>query len=721
MAEVVVAKQETREEKPRGKAVNLNHRTYYLNRELSWLQFNERVLEEALDDGNPLLERVKFLSIFSSNLDEFFMIRVSGLRRQLAGGALQAPPDGMSPAEQLTATRDRLEPALDQAEDCWKNEIRSQLKREGIKVLNHDDLKSKQRKLLRKLFKKEIFPALTPLAFDPGHPFPHISNLSINLAVVVKDPGQGEKFARVKVPHMFPRFVRIPSEEKADTEERLGLEGHSFTNFVPLEEVVAENLDTLFPGLEIVSAYPFRVTRDADVEIEEDEASDLLAAMETVVGQRHFGSAVRLEIDSRMPDRIREILTKNLGVAPYQVYAVDGLLGQSDLMQLALLDRSELKDPPFKPVMPPALTRAKSIFSILKHRDVLLYHPYDSFTPVVDFLQEAAADPDVVAIKQTLYRVGPNSPIVQSLREARENGKQVSVLVELKARFDEENNIVWARALERAGVHVVYGLLGLKTHAKMCLVVRREPEGLKRYVHLGTGNYNPVTARIYSDIGYLTSDRDLAADVSQLFNALTGYSRKDEYRKLLVAPGNMRQQILDCIDREIEQHKKSGNGYLAFKMNALVDKACIKALYEASRAGVRVDLQVRSICCLRPGVARVSENINVTSVVGRFLEHVRIFYFHNGGDEEIFMGSADLMPRNLDGRVETLFPVSDERLMRAIRDDILFLHLRDNLQSRRLLSDGSYERVGVEVDEPPLSSQEWLLAQAGSWHFDDKA
>ncbi len=649
------------------------------------------------------------------------MIRVSGLRRQLAGGALHAPPDGMSPAEQLTAIRDHLDPALDRAADCWANEIRPQLKEEGIKVLNHEDLKSKQRKLLRKLFKREIFPALTPLAFDPGHPFPHISNLSINLAVVVKDPGHGERFARVKVPHMFPRFVRIPSEEKADTQERLGLEGHSFTNFVPLEEVVAENLDTLFPGLEIDSAHPFRVTRDADVEIEEDEASDLLAAMETVVGQRHFGSAIRLEIDARMPDRIREILTKNLGLAPYQVYAVNGPLGHSDLMQFASLDRPELKDPPFKPVVSPALAGAKSIFSILKHRNVLLYHPYDSFSTVVDFLQEAAVDPDVVAIKQTLYRVGPNSPIVQSLREARENGKQVSVLVELKARFDEENNIVWARALERAGVHVVYGLLGLKTHAKMCLVVRREPEGLKRYIHLGTGNYNPVTARIYSDIGYLTSDPDLAADVSQLFNALTGYSRQEEYRQLMVAPGNMRQQILDCIQREIDQHKKSGNGYLAFKMNALVDKACIKALYEASRAGVRVDLQVRGICCLRPGVARVSENINVTSVVGRFLEHVRIFYFRNGGDEEIFLGSADLMPRNLDGRVESLFPVNDKRLKRAVRDDILFLHLKDNLQSRRLLPDGSYERVRVEADEPPLSSQEWLLAQAGSWHFDDKA
>jgi polyphosphate kinase len=702
------------------RAPNLNHRTYYFNRELSWLQFNERVLEEALSPANPLLERVKFLSIFSSNLDEFFMIRVSGLRRQLKAGALHAPPDGMSPAEQLTAIRDRLDPMLSQAVGCWKEDLLPKLADTGINVLSYDELKGKQRKLLRRLFKREIFPVLTPLAFDPGHPFPHISNLSINLAVVINDQGKGEKFARVKVPHMFPRFLRIPSEEKADDLQRLGLEGTTFSNFVWLEEVVAANLDILFPGLEVVSAHPFRVTRDADVEIEEDEASDLITAMEVVVGQRHFGSAIRLEVDARMPDRVRDILIQNVELAPYQVYSVDGPLGRSDLMELTGLDRPDLKDEPFQQKTVKSLAhREGSIFSVLRHRDVLLYHPYDSFKPVVDFVLEAAEDPDVLAIKQTLYRVGPNSPVVQALKTARENGKQVSVLVELKARFDEENNIVWARALEEVGVHVVYGLVGLKTHAKMCLVVRREPAGVCRYVHLGTGNYNPVTARIYSDLGLLTCNPEIVSDVTYLFNALTGYSSTEQYRKLMVAPHSMRRQLLDCIDREIEQHQKSGDGRIVFKMNSLVDKACIKALYKASMAGVQIDLQIRGICCLRPGVAGVSENIKVTSIVGRFLEHARIYYFGNGGDEEILLGSADMMPRNLDGRVETLFPIEDEQLKAAIRDEILAVHLADNLQCHQLGEDGQYIRMQAEEGEEPLSSQEKLLEVPGSWHLDE--
>jgi len=704
----------------RRRSPNLNHSTYYFNREISWLQFNERVLAEALTDSNPLLERVKFLSIFSSNLDEFFMIRVSGLRRQLEAGALHAPPDGLSPAQQLTAIRDRLDPALTLAVGCWKDDLRSKLSEAGIQVLAYDQLKGKQRKLLRRLFKREIFPVLTPLAFDPGHPFPHISNLSINLAVVINDPGHGEKFARVKVPHMFPRFVRIPSEEKADDQQRLGLEGTTYSNFVWLEDVVAANLDLLFPGLEVVSAHPFRVTRDADVEIEEDEASDLITAMEVVVGQRHFGSAVRLEIDSRMSERVRDILIQNVELAPYQVYSVDGPLGRSDLMELTKMDRPDLKDPPFQPITPKSLTRREeSVFSVLRRRNVLLYHPYDSFKPVVDFVCEAAEDPDVLAIKQTLYRVGPNSPIVQALRHARENGKQVSVLVELKARFDEENNIVWARSLEKAGVHVVYGLLGLKTHAKMCLVVRREPEGLRRYVHMGTGNYNPVTARIYSDLGYLTCDPGIVADVTYLFNALTGYSVTDEYRKLLVAPGAMRKQILDRIHREIEFHQRDGQGRIVFKMNALVDKACIKALYQASIAGVRIDLQVRGICCLRPGVKGVSENIRVTSVVGRFLEHTRIYYFRNGGNEEFLLGSADLMPRNLDGRVETLFPIEDELLKAALRDEILSVHLQDNLQAHQLGADGQFVKIAPADGVEPLNSQERLLESPGAWHLDE--
>jgi polyphosphate kinase len=624
----------------------------------------------------------------------------------------------MSPAQQLSAIHDRLEPQLAEAARCWAAELQPQLGAAGIRVLPYGELKSKQRKLLRKMFKRELFPVLTPLASDPSHPFPHISNLSVNLAVIVEDPKQGERFARVKVPHMFPRLIRVPSEEKADPQSRLGLDDSRFSNFVWLEEVVAANLDTLFPGLEVEAAYPFRVTRDADFEIEEDEASDLLGAMEEVVGQRFFGSAVRLELDSRTPQRYREMLVENLDLAPYQVFSVDGPIGQSDLMGLMSIDRPDLKDVPFKPVVPRTLAGEESIFSILKRRNILLYHPYDSFAPVVDFVRQAARDPDVLAIKQTLYRVGPNSPIVQALQEARENGKQVSVLVELKARFDEENNIVWARSLERAGVHVVYGLLGLKTHAKVCLVVRREPDGLMRYLHLGTGNYNPVTARIYSDLGYLTADPELAADASHLFNALTGYSGKNSYDKLLVAPGQMRSQILARIRREIARHQENGNGHLAFKMNSLVDKACIKALYRASMAGVRVDLQVRGICCLKPGVKRVSENITVTSVVGRFLEHARIYYFRNGGEEEVLLGSADLMPRNLDGRVETLFPIDDAPIRAAIRDDILFRHLRDNVQSRRLLPNGEYERLAATEGER-VDSQAELLAEPGSWHSDE--
>ncbi len=701
------------------KAVDLNDPSLYINRELSWLQFNRRVLEEALDERHPLLERVKFLAIFANNLDEFFMIRVSGLRRQLAAEVLETPPDGMTPAEQLMAIRQELIPQLAQHSDCWHNDLVPKLRAAGINVLRYDELKRKQRKLLRRYFEREIFPALTPLAFDPGHPFPHISNLSINLAVVINDPQSGERFARLKVPGVFPRLLGIPSEEKAESYESLGLVEDISTNFVWLEEVIAANLDLLFPGLEIVAAYPFRVTRDADPEIEEDEAADLLLAIEEGVRMRHFGSAVRLEINNAAPERIRNILVSNLGLAPYQVRTVDGPIGMASLMELTKINRPDLKDTPFLPAVPPPLTTEEGIFSVIKRRDVLLYHPYDSFTPVVDFLHEAARDPDVLAIKQTLYRVGPNSPVVAALMKARENGKQVAVLVELKARFDEENNIVWARALERAGVHVVYGLVGLKTHTKLLMVVRREGDGITRYVHMSTGNYNDVTARVYTDIGFFTSDPDIGNDVSDLFNALTGYSLKQEYRKLLVAPGMMRQEILGRIEREIERHQQHGDGYLAFKMNALVDKKCIQALYRASQAGVKVDLQVRGICCLRPGVPGVSENITVTSIVGRFLEHPRIYYFRNGGEEEILLGSADLMPRNLDRRVEQLFPVEDPNLRESLYQHILQVHLKDNLQARRLLPDGDYERMQPQDGEPEMDSQAWMVEHRGLWNEED--
>ncbi len=695
-----------------------NKSSLFLNRELTWLQFNWRVLEEALDDTHPLLERVKFLAIFSSNLDEFFMIRVSGLRQQLELGRIEASADGMSPAEQLAAIRQSLTPMLQQQLQLWTRELLPQLHEQDIHILGYSDLKGKQRKLLRRHFKREIFPTLTPLAFDPGHPFPHISNLSLNLAVVIQDPEHGERFARVKVPGFFPRLLRIPSEDKADIFEGLGLSDVTANNFVWIEEVIANNLDKLFPGLDVVAAYPFRVTRDADIEIEEDEAADLLAAIEEGVELRYFGRPVRLEVAANMPQHVREILIDNLGLQGYQVYTVDGPVGMADLIDLMNIDRPDLKEKAFAPSVPLPFTTGEDFFSVIRRRDILLYHPYDSFTPVLDFLHAAAGDPNVLAIKQTLYRVGKNAPVVQALMKAREHGKQVAVLVELKARFDEENNIVWARALEHAGVHVVYGLVGLKTHAKVLMVVRREADRIVRYVHMSSGNYNAITARIYTDIGLFTSDPEIGEDVADLFNSLTGYSRQLQYNKLLVAPAAMRSEITNRIHREIAQHKENGNGYLAFKMNQLVDDVIIESLYQASQAGVKVDLQVRGICTLRPGIPGISDNISVTSIVGRFLEHARIYYFYNNGDEEIFIGSADMMQRNLDRRVETLFPIEDPALKQAVKH-ILEVHLRDTAKARRMLPDGSYERIQPPEGEMPMDSQQWMIDYRGFWNRED--
>jgi polyphosphate kinase len=687
---------------------DLGQPALYLNRELSWLRFNERVLEEALDPQNPLLERVNFLTIFHGNLDEFFMVRVSGLQQQRFTGVLERPPDGMTPADQLSAIREQLLPLLARADACWSEDLQPGLEQAGVRIANYGELAAARQAALRRRFEDEIFPVLTPLAFDPGHPFPHISNRSINLAVVVRDPESGEKFARLKVPANFPRLLQVPEEP--------GVAASTGATLVWIEEVVAANLDRLFPGVDILDSFPFRVTRNADFEIEEDEAADLLTAMAEVVERRFFGSAIRLEIDGAMPSRIRDILVENLDLEPSQVYTTSGPIGFTEIGDLRRLDRPDLRYPPFQPAVPAAFGGGRSVFDVVARRDVLLYHPYDSFAPVVSFVRQAASDPDVLAIKQTLYRVGPNSPIVESLMEARENGKQVSALVELKARFDEESNIEWARALEEAGVHVVYGVLGLKTHAKMCLVVRRERDRLRRYVHLSTGNYNAVTARIYGDLGFFTCDPDIAEDVSDLFNALTGYSRKRQYRKLLVAPVNMRDEILLRIDREIESHRRVGGGRLVFKINALVDQPCIQALYRAAQAGVRVDLQVRGICCLRPGVPGLSDGITVTSVVGRFLEHARILYFANGGREELFMGSADLMPRNLVHRVEALFPVENPDLLAAVRDHLLFLHLADNVKARRLAADGSYVEVNPRDGEPRIDSQLELLSRPAPWH-----
>ena len=703
---------------PRGNE-ELDRAELYLNRELSWLRFDERVLEEALDPANPLLERVNFLAIFHGNLDEFFMVRVSGLLQQRQTGVLELPPDGMTPADQLEAIREQLLPLLARADACWSEQLQPQLAAAGIRVVGYAELRPAQQAALRKQFAEQVFPVLTPLAFDPGHPFPHISNRSMNLAVVVRDRDAGEKFARLKVPANFPRLLPVPPAEDregaAEARASGGAGANPETTLVWIEEVVSANLDRLFPGIEIVDAFPFRVTRNADLEIEEDEAADLLTAMAEVVGRRHFGSAIRLEIDSAMPGRIRDILVENLELEAHQVYTTSGPIGFGDVGDLRRLERSDLKFPAFLPALAPSFAPDRPVLEAVLRRDRILYHPYDSFAPVVSFVRQAAADPDVLAIKQTLYRVGPKSPIVEALMAARENGKQVSALVELKARFDEESNIEWARALEESGVHVVYGVLGLKTHAKMCLVVRRERDGLRRYVHLATGNYNTVTARAYGDLGFFTCDSEIAEDVCDLWNALTGYSRKRQYRKLLVAPVNMREELLRRIDREIESHRRVGGGRIAFKINALVDKACIQSLYRAAQAGVRVDLQARGICCLRPSVPGISEGITVTSVVGRFLEHARLFYFWNGGREELFAGSADLMPRNLDGRVEVLFPIENPDLLAAVRDSVLFLHLADNAKSRRLLADGTYERVVPAAGAPRIDSQQELLAREAPW------
>jgi polyphosphate kinase len=683
----------------------------YINRELSWIRFNRHVLDEALDKSHPLLERVKFLAIFANNLDEFFMIRVSGLQRQLSKGVLKAPPDGMTPARQLEAIRQVLLPELQAQDDCWHKALLPRLAEAGVVLHKYSDMSDPQKAAMHRFFVDEVFPVLTPLAFDSSHPFPFISNLSLNLAIIVRDQNRKEFFARVKVPtNLFSRLVRVPEPDGSTRS------GDSVVHLVYLEEIIAAHLDMLFPGLETVASFPFRITRDADLEIEVDEASDLLTTVEEIMEQRARGKPVRIEVDCSMHDGICNMLESKLGVTESMLYRVGHPVGMADFMELMSLDRPELKDAPFLPSIPADLADDRDVFAAIRHHDILLYQPYDSFTPVVNFIRQAAHDPDVLAIKITLYRVGSNSPIVNALMEARENGKAVAALIELKARFDEENNIGWARALEREGVHVVYGVVGLKVHAKLSMVVRREKDGIRRYMHLGTGNYNATTSRIYTDFGLLTCDKEIGEDVANLFNFLTGYARIDKYNKLLVAPVTLRNCILEKIDREISRQKEHGDGHLIFKMNALVDPACIAALYAASQAGVKVDLQVRGICCLRPGVPGISENIRVTAIVGRFLEHARIYYFRNGGDEEVYLGSADLMPRNLDRRVEVVFPVQNPALRKAIIETILPVQLGDNVKARIMQPDGTYARITPGSSEESVNAQSWLVEHHGIWY-----
>jgi polyphosphate kinase len=673
--------------------VSLRDPKYYFNRELSWLEFNDRVLHEALDSRTPLLERLKFLAIFSSNLDEFFMVRVAGLKQQVEAGVTSLTADGRTPSDQLDGINQRLLPMVKEQHEHFEQILRPLLVKQGIYLLEYMDLNSEQRTYLQNYFEEQIFPVLTPLAVDPSHPFPYISNLSLNLAVVVKDPEEGEEFfARVKVPKVLPRFVALPEPLRERQKGKPAL-----WMGVPLEQVIAHNLEFLFPGMNIQEYHPFRITRNADLAVEEDEADDLLLAIEEGLRKRRLGgSAVRMEIHATVPETLRETLMREMGLEDSDVYEIDGLLGLGDLMSFMGLPLPELKDTPWTPVMPVELRSlsgeddSEDFFSIIRQRDLFVHHPYHSFSGTVQrFITQAADDPNVLAIKMTLYRTSGDSPIVNALIKAAENGKQVAVLVELKARFDEENNILWARKLEQAGVHVVYGIIKLKTHTKIVLVVRQDEKRIRRYVHIGTGNYNPKTARIYTDLGLLSCREDLGADLTDLFNFLTGYSRQRSYRKLLVAPVNLRDRMTTMIQREIEHCRQGNTGRIVAKINSLVDPKIIATLYEASQAGVQIDLIVRGICCLRPGVVGVSDNIRVISIIGRFLEHSRIYYFYNQGDEEVYIGSADWMRRNLDRRVEAITPIEDPEIIKDLQE-ILAIMMADNRQAWELQPDGRY-------------------------------
>lgn len=676
----------------------------FFNRDLSWVEFNRRVLEEALNPDLPILDKVKFVSIFSSNLDEFYMIRVSGLKEQVAANVLEPTIDGLTPMEQLQKIEKAVRPQLDQLINLWHNEIVPTLKENDVHILRMDDLSESENHALHEYFKKEIFPVLTPLAFDTGRPFPYISNLSLSLAVFVVNPKGEKHFARVKVPSILPRLLQI---DKIIPSEKRNGNARFYAKFIWLGDLIKANLPLLFPKMEVMEAHRFRITRDTDIELQEDEADDLLRVIEENIRQRRFGSVVRLEVEKDMPEFMLNTLIENLQITHDDVHIVDGPLALSNLMQLYDLPLHQLKEKAFYPVIPKIFEDEEDIFSVIRQKDIMLHHPFDSFVPVIEFIKQASNDPDVLAIKQTLYRVGSNSQVIECLIEAAERGKQIAVLVELKARFDEENNIYWARELEKVGAHVVYGLVGLKTHGKMTLVVRKESDGVKRYVHLSTGNYNATSAKLYTDLGYFTTNEEICSDVSDVFNYLTGYSKQTEFKKLLVAPINMRNKLLSLIFREIENFKNGLQARIILKLNSLVDPLIISALYEASSVGVKIDLIVRGICCLIPQVPGLSENIKVTSIVGRFLEHSRIFYFYNNGEEEVFFSSADLMQRNLDRRVEIIFPILDSAIKEYIIKTILKVYLKDNVKARELTQDMKYSQC-IQA-EKIYNSQEWFM------------
>jgi len=703
-----------------------NNSNHYFNRELSWLEFNRRVLHEAQDERTPLLERLKFTAIFSANLDEFFMIRVAAIKRQIEAEVMKLTADGATPAEQMEKIESYLRPIVAQQVENFEYNLKKELIHHDIHLINFVDLNQEQRYYLHEYYENNIFPVLTPLAVDPSHPFPHISNLSLNLAVLVKNPDTGaELFARVKVPKSLPRFVTFPKHLRQVGESNDNL----FWVGVPLEQVIAHNLESLFPGMNVQECHHFRLTRDADLGVQEDEADDLLLAIQQELRKRRFaGSAVRLEVHASMPSNVKKMLMQGLGLAEGDVYEIDGLLGLGDLFALAGLPLPDLKDKPWRAVVPPPFKDfqelllqdeddsdehiSEEFFKMIRKSDLMVHHPYHSFSATVQqFITQSAHDPRVLAIKMTLYRTSGDSSIIKALIEAAENGKQVVALVELKARFDEENNILWARKLEKAGVHVVYGLVGLKTHTKIVLVVRKEDEQIRRYLHIGTGNYNPKTAKLYTDIGLFSCRENLGADLTDLFNYLTGYSKQKAFRKLLVAPVTMRDRMISMIEREAEHCRNGGTGRIVAKMNSLVDVPVIEALYSASMAGVKIDLIIRGICCLRPQVEDLSENINVISVIGQFLEHSRIFYFHNNGEEEVYIGSADWMTRNLSRRVEAVTPIEDEKLMKQL-EEILGIMLSDNRQAWELQADGTYVQRQAPEGQKEQSTHKILMSMA---------
>ncbi|PSB12552.1 polyphosphate kinase 1 [Pleurocapsa sp. CCALA 161] len=700
-------------------AINLSDPQYYFNRELSWLEFNRRVLAEALDERTLLLERLKFMAIFSSNLDEFFMVRIAALKQQVEAGVSKLSADGRTAQQQLEAITKILTPMFQEQHQHFEKVLKKSLTKSGIYLLNYVDLNQEQRTYINSYFEDYIFPVLTPLAVDPSHPFPYISNLSLNLAVVLKDPQIDEElFARVKVPKVLPRFVALPEELRQKYRGNPGV----WTG-VPIEQIVTHNLEYLFSGMNILESYAFRVTRNADISVEEDEADDLLLAIEKELQKRRIGgSAVRLEVEASIPTELRSMIIQELSLEENDVYDVDGLLSLGDLMSFLSLPLSNLKDKPWNSVLPHRLSWLKeendsmsegnNFFNVIRNGDLLVHHPYHSFSnTVLRFVTEAAHDPNVLAIKMTLYRTSGDSPIIKALIAAAQNDKQVVALVELKARFDEENNILWAKKLEQSGVHVVYGVTGLKTHTKITLVVRQEKEKIRRYVHIGTGNYNPKTAKLYTDLSLLSCREDLGADLTDLFNFLTGYSRQKSYRKLLVAPVNLRERMVEMINREAENCRQGKTGRIVAKMNSLVDQPVIKALYEASQAGVEIDLIIRGICCLRPGLPKISDKIRVISIIGRFLEHSRIFYFHNDGQEEIYIGSADWMTRNLSRRVEAVTPIESPEIFRDLQE-ILGVMLADNRKAWELQSDGSFRQRKPQKGEEVHSTHDIFMEMA---------